>query len=178
MYNRDIGVLGVSAYFPVASNPTQYVSRMIQGWGANQKPIYSGRPVGQLITDLHDRSGQNGPARPVVFGEIGYAHCTNAAANPKAGGASCNSPDSKTAYRTQRRATQAAYCYWSQWTRDHNADWFHGFWWWAWDVTDSSDRSKFDVRSDGNASVEGRIRSWNLDVGEPSTHSCPAPAPN
>jgi hypothetical protein len=35
---------------------------------------------------------------------------------------------------TVTRLTPA--CYWTRWSRDHgNPQWFHGLWWWDWDLS-------------------------------------------
>jgi hypothetical protein len=157
-----VRLIGVDGYWPVGpAHGTADVATIAGQWnhpaaqndGASESP---GETVARLGAAGHQ----------VVFTEIGYHHCRGAAADPSgqpdAGdSSSCGSVAASPS--EQRAATQAAYCYWTSWSRAHgNPGWFHGLWWW--DVDLSQAPNVWDLRG-GAGGAMGIVRSWNTGKG-------------
>ena len=111
--------------------------------------------------------------KDVVFSEIGYQQCQGAAAAPSTQPDASNpSSCGETTYdpAEQQTATQAAYCYWSGWARSNGEpSWFHGLWWWDWDLSGPQYTNVWDLRAGANGGAESVIRSWNTNNGS----TCP-----
>ncbi|HUZ29213.1 MAG TPA: hypothetical protein VMU90_08225 [Solirubrobacteraceae bacterium] len=159
-----VSLVGIDGYWPVGTSASdgsvasiyaQWKQPATQSDGAVETP-------GQAV------AGLAALGKDVVFTEIGYQGCQGSAASPStqpdpSNPASCGAttPDP----REQQAATQAAYCYWTQWAREHgDPSWFRGLWWWDWDLSGSA--NVWDVKS----GAEGVIRSWNTGGGG----SCPS----
>jgi hypothetical protein len=157
-----IALVGVDGYWPLAPPGESPGGAAIESqWrqAAYQEDGYYESP-GDAIASL------GAAGHEVVFTEIGYPRCQGGSAQPSAQpdpddptmcGQASDSP------REQRLATQAAYCYWTQWSRDHGSPgWFHGLWWWDWDL--SAARNVWDV-SAGDGAAVGVIQAWNAGRG-------------
>jgi hypothetical protein len=158
-----VSLVGIDGYWPLGPSGDASLARLFAQWKqpASQTDGTVESP-GQAVSEL----AQLG--KDVVFTEIGYQECQGSAADPSAqpdpgNPASCGSTTADP--REQQAATQAAYCYWTQWAREHgDPSWFRGLWWWDWDL--SSSANVWDVKS----GAEGVIRSWNTGGGG----SCPS----
>lgn len=157
---QRVSLIGIDGYWPLGSGAT--VSDIYNQWKrpGNQTDGTVETP-GQAVSDL------SALGKDVVFTEIGYQECQGAAADPSSqpnpsDPSSCGS--TATDPREQEVATQAAYCYWTQWAHEHgDPSWFRGLWWWDWDLSQSA--NVWDVKS----GAEGVIRAWNTGQGG----SCP-----
>lgn len=156
---RRVSLLGIDAYWPlgspgadtsVAGIYSQWKQPMSQSDGQYETP-------GQAVSQLAELG------KDVVFTEIGYQQCPGSAGAPSAQPDPSNPSSCGTAApdpQEQRAATQAAYCYWTQWAHEHgDPAWFRGLWWWDWDLSDAA--NVWDVKS----GAEGVIRSWNTGSG-------------
>jgi hypothetical protein len=157
-----VRLIGVDGYWPVGpARGTTAVARIEDHW--NQPTAQtdgSFESPGQAVAQLGAAGHQ------VVFTEIGYNRCRGAAADPSgqpdaADSSSCGPV--ATSPGDQQAATQAAYCYWTSWSRAHgDPGWFHGLWWW--DIDLSKAPNIWDLRG-GAGGAMGIVRSWNTGKG-------------
>ncbi|HEU4657130.1 MAG TPA: hypothetical protein VFR97_06375 [Capillimicrobium sp.] len=154
-----LDAIGVAGAFPLTGRPTARVAPMVAGWRAGGR----GSPFA-LVRALHRTYH-----RPILLDGIGFPRCPGATAEPA--NASC-SRHARGARRTQSRAVQATYCFWTGWQREHpQARWFRGLWWWAYDLTVPRYRSPWHVGRRGRARTPAaRIAAWNMGRG--SRRSC------
>jgi hypothetical protein len=155
-------LIGIDGYWPVGpTGGTTDVAAIESRWSS---PAY--QSDGNYQSPGEGVAALGAAGHEVVFTEIGYPQCHGATADPSGQpdpsqptscGRSADSPPEQLA------ATKAAYCYWTGWARQHDAPaWFHGLWWWDWDL--STDRNVWDLRGPGGGAADV-IRSWNTGNG-------------
>jgi hypothetical protein len=129
-----VDLIGVDAYWPLSTRPTQDVRALKRTW----------RPIREKLAAFAAERG-----RRILFTEAGYVSQRG----------STNAPYSWTISTTRDQAEQAA-GYEALLETFHNQSWWAGVFWWVWDVTPRSSRDDaLDYTPQGKA-AEKVVRRW------------------
>jgi len=128
----SIDLIGVDAYFPVATHASPSLDELVQGW----QPWY------KFAQGLQQKW-----QKPVMFPEIGYASTVDTAMTPW-------ESHGKLDLQAQANAYEAFF------RTFYNSSWFVGSFWWAWGTNPNEGGSSDSSMTPHNKPAEDVMKKW------------------